>query len=170
MPPEVSQRVDTVLPDGAERPVYHRLDLAARVPGGELADDAGDGLGLAGLGELLQVREVHPLPAELYGVGASAPRRLPPTAPEVYRGGSHPAAPPPARRSRFRWYPGREFLAHLVCPRGGVAEFVVLHEDHTVRHVQVVAHAADDHDRRDAQRVVQGPHKVYKRGDGFFAD
>src|SRR5918993_1498408 len=87
MPPEVFQRAETVLPDGAERPVYHRLDLAARVPGGELADDAGDGLGLTGLGELLQVREVHPLPAELYGVGASAPRRLPPTAQEVYKRG-----------------------------------------------------------------------------------
>src|SRR5918994_5976146 len=150
MPPEVSQRAETVLPDGAERPVYHRLDLAARVPGGELADDAGDGLGLTGLGELLQVREVHLLPTELYSVGASAPCRFPPTAPEVYRGGSHPAPPRPARRTRFRWYPGREPLAHLVCSRGGVLEPVVLHEYHTVGHVQVVAHAADDHDRRDA--------------------
>src|SRR5918997_3159590 len=107
MPPEVSQRAQTVLPDGAERPVYHRLDLAARVPGGELADDAGDGLGLTGLGELLQVREVHLLPTELYGVGASAPRRLPPTAPEVYRGGSHPAVSRLARLSGSGRHPGR---------------------------------------------------------------
>src|SRR5918994_3917476 len=126
MPPEVSQRAETVLPDGAERPVYHRLDLAARVPGGELADTASDGLGLAGLGELLQVREVHPLPAELYGVEAPAPRCLPSAAPQVYRRGSYPTAPRSARRSGFGRHPGREPLAHLAGAIRGVAGFVVL--------------------------------------------
>src|SRR5829696_2557091 len=67
MSPEVSQRVEASLRDPIECAAHHILDTATFAPGGELADEAGYGLGLARLGELLQVREVHPLPAELYG-------------------------------------------------------------------------------------------------------
>src|SRR4051812_40719149 len=152
MSPEASQRVQTVLRDGGECSMCHLADPSARVPGGKLAYDAGYGLGLAGLGELLQVREVHPLATKLYSAQALAPRRLPFATPKVYGGRPHPATPRPAHHNfaGAERYPGREALAHLAGAFRGVVWLVVFHQDHPVRHVQVVAHAADDHDRRDA--------------------
>src|SRR3712207_7310095 len=45
------------------------------------------------------------------------------------------------------WGAGRELGGDLAGAGGGVGGLVVLHQDHAVRHVEVVAHAAHDHDR-----------------------
>ena len=98
--PEVAEGDEAAAPYRIERPVHHLLDAKTRAFGGELADDAGYGLGLAGFGELLQVREVYALPAELYGTRAFPPRRVAFAAPEVYGGGPDPAALRGARLAR----------------------------------------------------------------------
>src|SRR5918997_3752062 len=111
--PEVPQRVQAVVLYGIQRPLHHLFDPAAPLPGGELADDAGYSLRLAGLGELLQVRQVHAFPAELDCLQPLAPRRLPLATPKVYGGCSYPPASRRMHHSRAGRYPGRELLADL---------------------------------------------------------
>src|ERR687897_728957 len=150
MSAEAAEGVEAVLPDRGEcfrKEIPHVTDLACGDP---LPDDTRHRFRLSGLGELFQVREVHPLAAELDGMKAFAPGGLAFTAPKVYRRGVCDAL---AGRTHF---PGRErgawrelllYLAGAGCCVGGS---VVFEQHHTVSHVQVVADPADDHDRRDA--------------------
>src|SRR5215213_10147693 len=86
MSAEATEGVEPVFRDRGEcfrEQIPHPTDLAGGHP---LPDDTGHHLRLSGLGELLQVREVHPLAAELDGMRAFASRCLVLAALEVYRG------------------------------------------------------------------------------------
>ena len=90
---EATQRFESFSLDVGERRRRYLHDLAAFSPGGERPDDSGDGLRLSGLGELLQVRKLYPLPAQLDRVEPPAPRGLALAAPQVYGGRIYAAAP-----------------------------------------------------------------------------
>src|SRR5919112_5312635 len=163
MPAEAAEGIEPVLRDRGEcffEEVAHVTDL---VRGDPLPDDTRYRLRLPGLGELLQVREVHPLSAELDGVKAFASRGLAFAALEVYRGRVDGALPGRTHLPGREWGAGRELLRHLAGAGGRVRGSVVFEQDHAVGHVQVVAHPADDHDRRDAKSAVQGTHQVDER-------
>src|SRR5215212_3288133 len=86
MPAEAAEGIETALRDRGEcfrEEIAHVTDLTCGDP---LPDDTRHRLRLSGLGELLQVREVHPLAAELDGMRAFASRCLALAALEVYRG------------------------------------------------------------------------------------
>src|SRR5215210_3133953 len=87
MPPEVAQRIETVLHYGVQRLLDYLLHAAALARSGKLAYDPGYRLGLSGLGELLEVGEIDALAAELDGAEAPAAGGLAPAAPQVYGGG-----------------------------------------------------------------------------------
>src|SRR5215203_278519 len=85
MPAEAAEGVKSVLCDRGEcfrKEIPHVTDLACGDP---LPDNTSHRLRLSGLGELLQVSEVHPLAAELDGMKALASGCLAFTAPKVYR-------------------------------------------------------------------------------------
>ena len=75
MSSEVAEGVEAIAFHGVECFVHHLSDLAARVCRGELADDARYCLGLPRFSELLQVRKINVLPAELYSAQALARSR-----------------------------------------------------------------------------------------------
>src|SRR5215213_10658533 len=85
MPAEGAQGVEAVLRDRGEcfrEKIPHVADLTCGDP---FPDDTSHSLRLSSLGELLQVREVHPLAAELDGMKAFASSGLAFAAPKVYR-------------------------------------------------------------------------------------
>ena len=96
------------------------------IPRGDpLPDHTRHRLRLSGLGELLQVREVHPLAAELDGARALATRGLAFAAPQVYGGGPEPSALRRARLARSERNADRETLAAEALP-ADQAEVVLL--------------------------------------------
>src|SRR5215212_11358464 len=113
MSTEATKGVEAVLREGGQRlpqGIPHPAHLARDGP---LPDHTGHRLRLAGLRELLQVREVHPLTAELDGVEAPAAGTPALAASQVYRGRVDGALPrwtdlPGCERSA-----GRELLCHL---------------------------------------------------------
>ncbi len=64
--------------------VYQSRYLPVVGAGGDITDDAGYCLCLAGFGELFQVGEVYPIPAQLYGSETPTTGGLPLSATEVY--------------------------------------------------------------------------------------
>src|SRR5918994_1787055 len=85
MPAEAAEGGEAVLCDRGEcfrEEIPHLTDLTCGDP---LPDDTSHRLRLSGLGELLQVREVHPLAAELDGMNALASGGLAFAAPKVCR-------------------------------------------------------------------------------------
>src|SRR5215211_8164508 len=86
---------------------------------------------------------------------------------EVYRGRVDGALPRRTHRPVRERGAGRELSGYLAGPGCCVGGYVVLEQDHTVGDVEVVSDSPYDHDRRDAQRAVQGTNQVYKRGDGL---
>src|SRR5919206_1084451 len=76
MPAKAAEGAEAVVRDPGERfreEIPHVADLTRGDP---LPDDTRHRLRLSGLGELFQVREVHPIAAELDGVKAFASRGL----------------------------------------------------------------------------------------------
>src|SRR5215217_7854798 len=170
MPPEVAQRIETLLRYGVQRLLDYILHAAALARGGEFANDPGYGLGLSSLGKLLEIEEIDALAAELDGAEVPAAGSLAPAASQVYGGGPDTAAFRRAYILISNRGAGRKLRCDLAGLRRGIGGLVVLHQDHTVRNVEVVADAANHHDCRDAQSAVQRAHQVYKRGDGLFPD
>src|SRR5215208_163545 len=168
VPLEVAQGVEASLGYGGQSLLYDLLHAPALARSGEPPDGAGYRLRLAGLGELLEVGEVHALPAELDGTEAPGAGGLAPAAPQVYGGGLDAASFGLACLPVSERGAGREILDDLAGARRRVRGLVVLHQDHTVSHVEVVADATHHYDRRDTQRAVQRAHEVYEGGDGLF--
>src|SRR5215217_1126552 len=131
MPAEVAEGVESFVRDRGERfrkEVLHVADLARDDP---LPDDTRHRFRLSGLGELLQVREVHPLAAELDGMKAFAPRALAFAALQVYRGWVDGAYPRGAHFPRRKRGAGRELLRHPAGAGCCVRRSVVFEQDHT---------------------------------------
>src|SRR5215213_75142 len=125
MSAEATEGVEPVFRDRGEcfrEQIPHPTDLAGGHP---LPDDTGHHLRLSGLGELLQVREVHPLAAELDGLNAPAAGFLVFAAPQVYRGRVDCALPRRMGFSEGERGAGRELGGYLAGPGCRVGGSVV---------------------------------------------